>query len=88
MVAPAAGGLLLFKLWVAKKVAVLAAIRAFVTHEKTHAKLKSIVHKTAHTTMQFEDALAKKAREMMDNIVRTGSSSGINSRTPPPPPPS
>ena len=29
MVAPAAGGLLLFKLWVAKKVAVLAAIRAF-----------------------------------------------------------
>ena len=103
MVAPAAGGLLLFKLWVAKKVAVLAAIRAFgikrvyrrsvkfldyfVTREKTHAKLKSIVHKTAHTTMQFEDALAKKAREMMDNIVRTGSSSGINSRTPPPPPP-
>ena len=66
MVAPATGGLLLFKLWVAKKVAVLAAIRAFgikrvyrrsvkfldyfVTHEKTHAHTYTLIYRRSCLT--------------------------------------
>ena len=91
MVSPAAPGLLLVKLWIAKKLAVLAAIRAFgikrvyrrsvklidgcVRNEKTRARLRNFARGTAHNTMKFEVALAKRAREMMDNIIRTGSSS-------------
>ena len=78
-----------------KKVAVLAAIRAFgikrvyrrsvkfldyITNNNkeslTHKRIKGVIYQTALKTMQFEDALAKKAREMMDNILRTGSSTG------------
>ena len=58
----------------------------FVTHEKTHAKLKKHrAQNSAHTTMQFEDALLEEGKGEEDNTVGTGSSSGINSRTPPPP---
>ena len=80
-----AGPLFLFQMWVAKKVAVLVAIRIYgmkklyrgglrlnnkyVTDPYAHKKIHSVLHKVAAGAMKLSDTVEGPARRFMNRIV-------------------
>jgi len=77
--------LILFKMWVAKKLAVLIALRVyglkklyrggmrlnnrFVTHPATHRRVHGVLHSVAAGAMKLGETVEGPARRFMNKIV-------------------
>ena len=77
--------LILFKMWVAKKLAVLIALRVyglkklyrggmrlnnrFVTHAATHRRVHGVLHSVAAGAMKLGETVEGPARRFMNKIV-------------------